>query len=276
MAGAIWWVASQTGSGNPTGKAISRLSTGDFHSLAFSPNDPDTVYFGHHNGLMISRNGGRTWGPAPLQNADAMALGIAPANPQIMYAAGHDVFVKSTDGGQTWSRVAHNLPGTDIHGFAVDADDAEKVYAHVVGQAGLFVSDDGGLTWRPIPAALPAMTFNLGVGENSQTLYAAAGQAGVWRSIDGGQNWSQLTNAPGGAVALAYNRSNKILLITTLGDEAGLYASDDSGGSWKSLELKGMLMAVASSPTDPNRIIAVDENGWVYASQDGGLRWPDK
>lgn len=224
---------------------------------------------------MISRDGGRTWGPAPLQNADVMALGIAPTHRQIMYAAGHDVFVKSTDSGQTWSPVAHNLPGADIHGFGVDPDDAEKAYAHVVGQAGLLVSEDGGLTWKPMPGAMPATTYNLAIGENAQTLYAAAGQAGVWRSAGGGRTWAQLSSAPGGAVALAYNRTNQRLLITTLDDDAGLYASDDGGGSWKSLGLKGMLMAVASSPIDPDHLIAVDEEGWVYASQDGGLTWPN-
>lgn len=271
-----WYVTAQLTTTNPGGKAISRLSTGDFHSLAFSPNDALTIFFGHHGGLMVSRDGGRTWQPSSLQNADAMALGVAPAHPQILYAAGHDVFVKSTDGGQTWSPVAHNLPGTDIHGFTVDPDDANKVYAHVVGYAGLFVSADGGLTWNPLPAAMPASTFNLAIGDDSQTLFAAAGEAGVWHSQDGGQNWSPLTTAPGnGAVAVAYSRGSRRLFVTTLGDEAGLYASDDGGQSWEALELKGLLMAIAASPTDPNRLVLVDENGWVYASHDGGETWLD-
>ncbi len=32
-----------------------------------------------------------------------------------------------------------------------------------------------------------------------------------------------------------------------------------------------MLMVVASSPADPNRLITVDDKGWVYASRDGGI-----
>ena len=225
---------------------------------------------------MISQDGGRTWQPSPLQNTDAMALGVAPADPQTLYAAGHDVFVKSTDGGQTWSPVAHNLPGTDIHGFVVDPDNAEKVYAHVVGVGGRDSCVERGADWKPVPAALPASTFNLAIGDDSLTLFAAAGQAGLWRSTDGGQNWSQLTNAPsGGALAITYIRGNRRLLITTLGEEAGLYASDDDGQTWQSLGLKGLLMAIAASPTDPNRLILVDENGWVYASHDGGETWLD-
>ena len=32
--------------------AIGVLQTSDFHSLAFSPTDPNVVFFGHHNGIM--------------------------------------------------------------------------------------------------------------------------------------------------------------------------------------------------------------------------------
>lgn len=226
---------------------------------------------------MVSRNGGQDWQPASLRNADAMALAIPVADPQTMYAAGHDVFFKSTDGGQSWQAVAHNLPGTDIHGFAVDPGNAEKLYAHVAGFVGIFASDDGGNVWTALPAAMPAGTFNLAVGETAQMIYAAAGNAGLWRTTDGGQTWMQLAGVPGeGVVAFAYNSAAKRLFISTMGNNAGLYASSDGGITWNSLGLKGTLMAVASSPADPNRLIAVDDKGWVYASRDGGITWSDK
>ena len=139
-----WFLTSRGVSSNAS--PISQLSTRDFHALAFSPTQPDTIYFGHHSGLMVSRDGGRTWQPAPLQNADAMALAAPPSNPQVMYAAGHDVLVKSTDGGASWHSLTTNLPGTDIHGFTVDPQNAEHVYAHVVG-FGIWGSQDGGATW---------------------------------------------------------------------------------------------------------------------------------
>jgi photosystem II stability/assembly factor-like uncharacterized protein len=194
-----------------------------------------------------------------------------------MYAAGHNVFFKSANGGATWQSVAANLPGQDIHGFAVDPENAEVVYAHVVGFVGVFRSEDGGSTWTALPAAMPASTFNLAVGETGQTLYAAAGEAGLWRTTDGGETWAQLPNAPGdGVIALAYNPANKRLFITTLGNEARLHASDDGGSIWTALGPKGSLMAVASSLHNPNHLIAVDDKGRVYASQDGGLTWPGK
>ncbi|MCI0554958.1 MAG: YCF48-related protein, partial [Anaerolineae bacterium] len=150
----VWFVFSNQGSVNPPAQPISKLSTADFHSLAFSLTEPETVFFGHHNGLLMSQNGGKDWESTALKNADAMALALPLSDPRIMYAAGHDVFFKSNDGGETWNPVSTDLPGTDIHGFTVDPENANHVYAHVVG-FGIFGSEDGGNTWTQLSSAVP-------------------------------------------------------------------------------------------------------------------------
>jgi hypothetical protein len=272
ISGAVWWV-SRGGVGNSGATPLSRLSTNDFHSLAFSPTKPDTAFFGHHGGLMVSSDGGRIWRPASLQNADAMALAAPPSNPQIMYAAGHDVLVKSTDGGATWQSLTTNLPGTDIHGFAADPQNADHVFANVAG-FGIWGSQDGGATWELLSSSAPRSAFNLAVGKTAQTLYVAAGEAALWRSEDGGKTWSPLSGLPGGgAVAVAYDSTTERLYVTTLGNGAGLYVSNDAGATWTALELKGTLLAIALSPQDSKHLLVVDEGGRVYASRDGGITW---
>jgi photosystem II stability/assembly factor-like uncharacterized protein len=272
----LWFVFSNQQSDNLQAQPISKLSPTDFHSLAFSLTDPETVFFGHHDGLLVSQNGGKDWEPTTLNNADAMALALPPSDPKIMYAAGHNIFFRSTDGGGTWNSVSTNLPGTDIHGFTVDPKNANQVYAHVVG-FGIFGSEDGGSTWTLLSDSAPPSTFNLAVGENSETLYAAAGEAGLWQSKDGGHTWISIQNLPdSGAVAMSYVPANGRLYVTTVGDLAGLYISDDNGQNWKSAGLNGTFLAVAVSPLDPDHIIVVNDQGEVFASRDGGVSWPDK
>lgn len=274
LAAGIWFVFSNQQADDR--QPISKLSTVDFHSLAFSLTEPETVFFGHHDGLLVSRNGGKDWESTALDNADAMALAVPPSDPQIMYAAGHDIFFKSTDGGETWNSVSTNLPGTDIHGFTVDPENANQVYAHIVG-SGIFGSQDGGSTWTLLSDGAPPLTFNLAVGENSETLYAAAGQAGLWQSQDGGRTWKPIQNVPdSGAMAIAYVPEQRRFYVTTLGDLAGLYVSDDNSQSWKSAGLNGRLLAIAVSPLNPDHIIVVNDQGEVFASRDGGLTWSDK
>jgi len=150
------------------------------------------------------------------------------------------------------------------------------VYAHVVG-FGVFGSQDGGSTWTLLSHSTPPSTYNLAVGENSETLYAAAGEAGLWQSQDGGRTWMLVQNVPdSGVVAMAYVPAHGRFYVTTLGDLAGLYVSDDNGQSWKSAGLNGTLLAVAVSPLDPDHIIVVNDQGEVFASRDGGISWSDE
>jgi len=276
LAAGLWIVFSNRHSENDSARPISRLTTADFHSLAFSPTEPDAIFFGHHNGLLVSYNGGKDWRSTSLGNADAMALALPLSDSDIMYAAGHDVFFKSTDGGKTWNSVETNLPGLDIHGFTVDPEDANQVYAHVVS-FGIFGSKDGGNTWSQLSDSAPPSTFNLAMGEGSDSLYVAAGQAGLWHSLDGGLTWTIVNeSADKGAVAVTYMRANGRLYVTTLGNSAGLYVSDDNGQSWKATSLKGALLAIAVSPLEPNHIVVVNDQGEVFASRDGGISWLDK
>ena len=272
----LWIAFSNRQSENAGARPISRLTTNDFHSLAFSPTEPETVFFGHHDGLLVSHNGGKDWQSTVLNNADAMVLGIAPSNSQTLYIAGHNVFVKSDDGGKTWQGVHPNLPGLDIHAFALDPENADKLVAYVVS-FGLFGSEDGGINWESLSVTVPSSILSLTFGEDSQTLYTAAGGAGLWQSQDGGKTWVPVQNLPAnGAIAVAYERANGRLYLTTLEPAAGLYYSDDGGETWTSTSLRETILAVAISPLDPKHIVAVNDQGEVFASRDGGLTWSDK
>lgn len=164
-----------TGGQGGSGEPISRLRTADFHSLAFSPLEPDTVFFGHHGGLLVSTDSGREWRPTSLQNADAMALAAPPADPKMMYAAGHNVFFKSIDGGRSWTSVESDLPGLDIHAFAADPENGDHLYAYLVG-FGLFRSEDGGENWELLTSQ--AAFLGLTAGEGPETLYGPQGNMG--------------------------------------------------------------------------------------------------
>ena len=75
---------------------------------------------------------------------------------------------------------------------------------------------------------------------------------------------------------MTYVRANGRLYVTTLGNSAGLYISDNNGQSWKPTGMNGTLLAIAISPLDPDHLIVVNYQGEVFASRDGGLTWSDK
>lgn len=253
--------------------AISTLGTADYHSLAISPADPETVFFGHHGGVKKSTDGGRTWEDLAISQ-DAMGMAIAPTDPSLLYIAGHDVFARSTDGGQTWQTLRPTLPGTDIHGFAMSPSDPEHLYAFVAETGGVYESRDGGQSWEPLPGEAPQGIMGLAVvaGE-PETILAGTMRQGVMRSRDGGKTWRSAGGTlPGGATAFATSPAQPGLAYAGTAD--GVYRSDDSGASWQPVGPRGVrVMAVATSPKDPRVIQAVDAEGRVYRSGDGGASW---
>lgn len=268
----------RTGPGSNRGGALAVLETTDFHALAFTPTDPNVVFFGHHNGIMRSDDGGRTWHKlVERPNFDAMNLAVSHANPQQVYLAGHDIFQISSDGGASWRPVAHNLPATDIHGFTMSPDDANRLYAFVVGHGG-FRSDDGGHTWHKLEGELPGDVMALAAASGSpETLYAGSMRSGVLKSTDGGRSWAPAVNGldSRNVMTLAVDPSAPQTVYAGLG--SGLYKSTDGGTTWSKLPFPGdNAIAVAVSRTSPNVVLAIsvkNGKGFVYRSDDGGATW---
>ncbi len=252
------------------------LRTADFHALAFSPQDPDVAYFGHHNGVMRTADGGRTWHALVAQrNFDAMGLAVSRTATQI-FLAGHNIFQVSRDGGATWGPVAHDLPGTDIHGFAMSPTTPHRLYAFVVGH-GLFASADGGRSWTALTDRLPGDVMALATGPAPSVLYAGSMRAGVLKSTDGGRTWAVLMdNLPSPAVlTLAVDPGSGDIVYA--GTDGGLFKTTDGGTTWRRLPFPGSnAVALAVSPARPNVLLAVsvkEDGGHVYRSETSGKTW---
>lgn len=267
LAVATWWV-SATINGDGGIAPVATLGTPDFHSLLVDPNNPDHVMFGSHSGIQESHDGGFTWKDGSLRGADAMQLTASDGVPETVYATGHDVFQVSYDSGQTWRPRMHNLPGTDIHGFAQDPAEPERLYAFVA-DGGTFASGDAGATWAPLPAQ-PAGSAMLAAGPG--ILYSGTGPSLV-ASRDGGLTWQTLsTLASGQVISLALSRGDPRTIYA--GTPNGIARSTDGGGTWEALGPRGVpVLAVAVSSSDSGRVFFVSDEGGLYRSDDGGDTW---
>jgi photosystem II stability/assembly factor-like uncharacterized protein len=269
--GAIGIVGITLASANGTERvggltAWATLGTRDVHSLAFDPADAQHLYFGHHNGLLESRDGGRSWQGTGLAAADAM--NVRPGAGPAIQIAGHNVYMETTDSGRTWSQVPNDLPGLDLHAFALDPADAAHAWAYAVG-FGLFESTDRGRHWEARQSGdWPVLTVTRAAGTTELLGVSAAG-LGV--SIDGGRSWRPLA-APGGQMAsLAATPDGSVILA---GTTKGLYGSADGGKSWQPTAYTGLAITVAVAATDARSVAVVDEKTRFFRSDDGGATWP--
>jgi photosystem II stability/assembly factor-like uncharacterized protein len=258
-----------------------------YHSLVVLPGQPGIALVGRQDGLLGSRDGGRSWGRLPAAG-DIRAIASHPARPRVVYAAGRGVFLKTEDGGQTWAALRHDLPGTDVSALAVDPDAPAGLYAYVVDR-GLFRSSDGGARWAPVDARVPLQTTAIAVMGGAQgRIYLATADQGVLNSPDG-RAWANASGFVTGA--LPTRRVNTLVYDQRSGDsfaasssapmtgalyagtDRGLFKSVDGGSSWTRLPLQADVATVAFNPADSRELLIVDTQSRVFRSEDRGLTW---
>ncbi|HEX5760405.1 MAG TPA: hypothetical protein VF121_14545 [Thermoanaerobaculia bacterium] len=268
-------------------------SADQFHSLAWSPLAPRTVYAATLFYRLKSEDAGATW--ARLQEVPGEfqpsinALAVAPGDPLRVYETGDGAIpglltYRSRDGGATWERLLR-FGG---HRLLVDPRDPDIVYG--ANLHGLFVSRDGGETWHKARRGVPPLdidetdwydVFDFAAGPRG-TIYAATGQ-GLLRSDDAGYHWRR----PAGRGL----RSNPVTflrldphdpehwLVRSFDD---FYATEDGGRSFAPTAeaLRGrQLVILELDPFTPGRVLAIVWGRQELArfelleSRDGGATW---
>jgi photosystem II stability/assembly factor-like uncharacterized protein len=264
VVGAFALMGDGSRAGDPA--AWARLGTADVHSLAFDSADATHLYFGHHGGLLESRDGGRSWQPTALSGADAMNVRTGAEG--LMQIAGHNVYLESRDGGQTWQPVPNDLPGLDLHAFATDPGDSAHAWVFAVGH-GLFETTDGGRHWEQRQSgSFGALTIFQADG---QPVLVGLTQTGVARSDDGGRSWQPLGGPPGQLASLAASADGSVLYA---GTTDGLQRSTDGGKTWSPTSLPNVALTIAVPPDDDETVVVVDDESRFYRSADRGATWP--
>lgn len=157
-----------------------------------------------------------------------------------------------------------------------------------IPERGLFRSDDGGTTWRPIADRLAGARIATLAVAPSGTLVAGTEPAALHLSRDGGETWTELESfaALGGTEdwseygdrdahveAIAFDRhdGNRLYVGVEIG---GAYRSDDAGATWVGINegLFDDIHDIAVDPRDGSRVFAATGGG-LYVSQDRGADW---
>ncbi|MBD3238774.1 MAG: hypothetical protein GF332_04010 [Candidatus Moranbacteria bacterium] len=99
--------------------------------LVVDPNQAGVVYVATDAGILITKDGGKTWDGLPtLEGQDQIpirSLAVAGQNSQIIYFGVHGVFYRSFDHGITWQTMKFNNPYS-IECLALEPGNPEVVY----------------------------------------------------------------------------------------------------------------------------------------------------
>jgi photosystem II stability/assembly factor-like uncharacterized protein len=227
-------------------------SVGFVNVIVFAPSDSSIAYggvsidycaLGHEmpyctddypGAIIVSHDGGTTWqrvADRQAQKGPVIDLAVDPTNPQIVYAATANGLYKTVDGGTSWTLLG-GLPGKTVRAVAVSPTDPQYVLVGIEA-VGIYISADGGRTWRAGVAGLEAngslhdIVFD---PTNPQVVYASDYRSGVYRSTNGGRTWQQIKQG-------LLNRAALGLSISADGQH--LYAAIDGGGVYR-LDVNGI------------------------------------
>ncbi|MFO1450934.1 MAG: YCF48-related protein [Opitutaceae bacterium] len=229
------------------GGATWRLVTGwdetEVKSIAVDPQEPDTVYAGLPDGLVVSRDRGQTWQRAErglpergkytqVVQADRVKRG------RVLIGCETGIYL-TEDAAKSWRRVlATQETVDDIQQSPHDP----KVWLSVTQSAGALISRDGGLTWQKI-AGVPSekALYNVAFdARNAQRLAIASWTYGLLASEDGGKTWTpRVTGLPekGRVWRTAIDPDNGDLYVAVFGQ--GLFVSSDFGLTWRPGGMEG-------------------------------------
>jgi len=198
-------------------------------SIAIAPSDRNIIYVGSGeanirgnvaagDGIYKSSDRGKTWTHVWVQQGQIGTMAVHPTNPDIAFAAvlGHAFgpnpergVYRTRDGGKTWQQVVKKDDNTGASDVAIDPTTPSIVFAGFWQArrfpwdlqsggpgSGLYVSRDGGDTWKQLTGnGLPGGIWGrVGVAvapSNGHRVYALieAAAGGLFRSDDGGENW---------------------------------------------------------------------------------------
>ncbi len=225
---------------------------------------------GWGDGVYKSTDAGRTWTNVGLRGSKHIGrIVLHPTDANVAYVAaqgsvwgpgGERGLFKTTDGGANWTRALYVDEETGATDVAIDGTNPDIMYAAMYQRRRSAFGFDGG-----------------GPG------------SGLYKSTDAGATWTKLTgnglpSGEYGRIGISVYRKNSSVLVVSVEQgarynastayiqrKAGLYRSDDKGGTWTFLSDWNPRPMYASQPTiDPNddkRIYML--NAYSF-SDDGG------
>jgi hypothetical protein len=211
-------------------------------------------------------------------------LAAAPSDPRVLWKVRTDAFrglwlSRSSDGGATWSDVDHR--GETPTALLVHPADPREVAVGFtsLGGDGLYVTRDGGGTWRKYVLGHEVDAV-AGDPRDARRVWIGTPD-GLYRSDDGGAHLTKVGDGAVSAITIDRRKPQRIVV-----GGATLRVSTDGGRTFRAADSGSLAMRVSSllaSPRDPDVLYAGTTSHWqnglllggrgVLRSSDGGRTW---
>ena len=116
--------------------------------LAASAKDVNTLYAATRTGLLISKDGGKSWQAAHLLRWPATMVEAGSDGETYAFVVGTGL-LRTTEPSLNWSLLSNGFGDSYVLHLAIDPTNTSTLYA-VTDQGGVLASKDGGRTWTSL------------------------------------------------------------------------------------------------------------------------------
>jgi photosystem II stability/assembly factor-like uncharacterized protein len=265
-------------------------------------NNDEVIYLATNNGVLTARTDDGRW-RATGRSLEGHHVTAIIAREGVVLAGTTDGMYRSDDNGRSWSEASDGLSHRHVRRMAYHPDVSDLEFAGTE-PAAIFVSRDGGGTWRECPevSALrerfgwwlpysPGAGCVRGFAFHGQRAYAAVEVGAALRSDDGGNTWALAPGSDGDprfgkpatdhvhpdVHSIEVHPSNPDRVLAPTG--GGFYGSADGGRTWRELHDDCYVRAVWLDAADPEHMILGPSNGpngsqgRIEETADGGQTW---
>jgi photosystem II stability/assembly factor-like uncharacterized protein len=316
----------------------------EMYHLKGSPVNPDRIYASQSSGwfgqtMQRSDDGGKTWEAVgnefkydgtpgthqwydgtqhPWEFKRVWHLEPSLGDPEVVYAGVEDAAIfRSGDGGKTWQELPGlrtakgNLwqPGAGgmaVHTILIDPTNHQRIYV-AISAAGVFRTDDGGQTWRPMNRGLKSLyelpdpdaevghcVHRIAFHPKRPEVLFMQKHWDVMRSDNGAESWTEVSgNLPtdfGFPIDVHAHEPETIYVVPIKSDsehfppdgKLRVYRSKTGGNEWEPLTnglpqencyVNVLRDAMAVDSLDSCGVYFGTTGGQVYCSPNGGDTW---
>lgn len=256
-------------------KPIPLSETPHIHGIAVDPNAPTRLFLATPEGLYAATRDGTSTRVSESAD-DFRGFTVHPADPRLLISSGRAPdggnlgVIVSRNGGRTWRQLSPGFDGpVNFHAIAISRADSNVIYGLYDG---IHVSRDGGMTWRRTGPE-PEETIDLAASAVDPDRVYAAAVNGLAVSGDGGATWKAAAYE-GRPASMIHISGDGTVYDYILG--IGLMSAREPELSWTLLSRDTGVRRIrhfAPDPSNAARLYAVDIDGRVLESADGGRNW---
>ena len=183
--------------------------------------------------------------------------------------------VSSSNGGRNWEQGQVTPLDNAAARLSVSATQPGRAYLAAY-EAGVFRTDDGGSTWRHLPAYPTAYAHSvLAHPAEAETLFVGSEPAAVFRSDDGGDSWTSQTSLPAKNLGAVYfvDKDNGWIALE---NQNTIRYTTDGGDMWASVSTTSTHPFADIHFVDKDNGCAVGDSGTILHSTDGGMNWTEQ